>query len=143
MGTSATLSYTDTQGLRTDLLIPPAAVTRTLALTLTPTIAAGGPGWTTAGHAFDLAASQDNSALLTFAAPLTATIRYSAADLRLVVDESQLQLRWWDGDEWQDVETTCGSVALNTTANSLRAPLCRAGRYALFGPTNQIYLPVI
>jgi hypothetical protein len=141
-GTSATLSYTDTQGLRTNLLIPSAAVTSTLALTLTPTIAAGGPGWTTAGHAFDLAASQDGGVLLTFAAPLTATIRYSAADLRLVADESQLELRWWDGEEWQDVEATCGPVALNTAANSLRAPLCRAGRYALFGPTNSVYLPL-
>jgi hypothetical protein len=78
--------------------------------------------------------------------PLTTTIRYSAADLRLISNEDRLVLRWWDGHAWLDATALCGPAAhptLEAAVNRISTPICRAGQYALFGPTNQVYLPAI
>jgi hypothetical protein len=150
----ARLTYTDTQGLSTHLDFPGGAVSQTTTLILTPTLAGAAPsGWIFAGHAFDLAAFRDGAALpdLTFGALITVTMAYSDLDVRAAKDESELFLGWWTEEGWVDAFSACappGSATLEPYArdlahNVLGVPLCRLGRFALFGPTVQAYLPLI
>jgi hypothetical protein len=63
----------------------------------------------------------------------------------VINDEAALQLAWWDGAQWIDAASTCSptsSYTRDTDANSLSVPVCVTGRYALFGPTYQAYLPL-
>ena len=134
---------TDVQGLRTDLFFPSGAVSQTTAISLTPTMVDDRlPGQAFAGHAFDLAAQPDQI----FGISVTATVRYSNFDVRLIADENALTLLWWNGSSWADAATTCvpeSSYQRDVLNNSIESPVCRTGRYALFGPTHQIYLVVI
>jgi hypothetical protein len=146
-GAPASLVSTDTQALPTQLGIPAGALAASTTLVLTPTIAAGPRGWSFAGHAFDLTAAQAGAATpnLAFSAPVNVTIGYSAADVRLVADSSRLALWWWNGAAWQDAAETCSPAASYTrdpTARTVSVAICRSGRFALLGPTQQIYLPV-
>ena len=147
-GMTATLSYTDSQGLPTQLIFPDNAVTETTTIMLTPTLASADAGLTFAGHAFDSMVYQNGNAQanFTFGAPVTATIHYSELDMRLVSDENELALRWWNANGWLDATTTCtpASTYIRDIANNtLSIPICHLGRYALFGPTNQLFLPYV
>ncbi len=143
----ASLTYTDTQGYTVRLDCPPGVVSRPTELVLQPTVASGGTGLALAGHAFDLAAYQQGTAQpnLTFDVPLAVTIHYSDDGLHLVSDESELSLRRWTGDEWQDAAETChpSSYVRDLENNVLSAGLCHSGSFGLFGPTNQIFLPLV
>jgi len=83
---------------------------------------------------------------LAFSAPVAVTIHYSEENVRAAADESQLVLSWWTGSEWQDAAQTCepASSYIRDVANkTLSVSICRGGRFALFGPMNQVYLPVV
>jgi hypothetical protein len=143
-----TLCYTDTQGLTTTLTFPRGAVTETTTVVLTPTIASGSADLTFAGHAFDLEAYQggERQPGFTFREPVTVTIHYSEQDTRLVSDESQLTLRWWDGSTWQDAKETCSppsGYVRDETKRVLSVPICHLSHFALLGPTNRVYLPLV
>jgi hypothetical protein len=143
----ARLVYTDTQGLPTRLDFPTGTVTQTTTLVLTPTLAWDVAGYAFAGHAFELAAYRGGRRLpgLNFGAPVTVTIQYSDPDVRVVADESLLDFWWWTGTDWQDGTATCdpaSAYARDTASNLLRVPICRLGRFGLFGPTHQAYLPL-
>ena len=147
-GTVADLSYNDTQDLLTQLDFPADAVNQITTMVLTPTLASGGGGSAFAGHAFELAAYQGGSLRpdFTFGAPVTLTIHYSDNDVRVVIDESQLALWRWTGSEWQDAAQTCDPVSPYTrdmANNVLSVPACHLSLFSLFGPTNQVYLPLI
>jgi hypothetical protein len=106
------------------------------------------PGFAFAWHAFELVALQGGMPQqdLTFGAPVTVTINYSAQNVRLVSDHSQLRLYWWIGNEWQDAAETCTpalSYALDAEQRILSVPVCHPGQFAIFGPTHLVYLPMI
>jgi hypothetical protein len=141
------LTYTDTQGLPTILTFPAGAVTQTTSLTVTPTLGGQRPGYAFAGHAFDLTASQTGAIVpnFSFSQPVTATIRYSDADIRVIADEQELILWQWIGSGWQDAAQSCvpaATYARDVARNTLSVGVCRSGAFALFGPTHQIYLPL-
>ncbi len=142
-GTAITLSYTDTHGLRTDLFFPSGAVSQTTALTVTPVMIDDRlPNQAFTGHAFDMVAQPDQ----VFNVPVTVTIRYSDSDIRVISDENSLALLWWDGSSWAGAVTTCApssSSQRDVLINTISLPICRTGRYALFGPTHPIYLPLV
>lgn len=145
-GISTTLKYTDTQGLVTQILFPANAITITTAITLTPNLANGGNGFTFAGHAFDLEASQNGIKLpiMSFQVPVTVTMQYSDLDIRLVSDESSLAVWVWVDGAWQDVTELCTSAyARDLIDNVIIVPICRIGKFGLFGPTHQVFVPII
>jgi hypothetical protein len=77
---------------------------------------------------------------------VTVTIHYSEQDVRLVSDESQLTLRWWDGSAWQDAKETCSppsGYVRDEARRVLSVPICHLSRFALLGPTNRVYLPLV
>lgn len=143
-GTGATLSYSDTQGLTTSLSLATGTLTQSLTLSLTPTLADSYDDQLFAGHAFELLAQAELSGQLEAGLPLSLTISYSDADLS-VADEQGLTLRRWNGTGWQDVVSECGGSAYNRNLANKRISLalCGGGRYALFGPTLPLRMPVL
>jgi hypothetical protein len=147
-GTAATLAYTDTQGLRTQLDIGASAVSQTTTLILTPTLAVDGPQMVFAGHAFDLVALRNGTPVpdFSFDTPITVTIGYSQADVRFVSEKHRLGLWWWNENGWKQSSELCGSAVapMHDQANKiLRAPVCRSGKLALLGPTHRVQLPIV
>jgi hypothetical protein len=145
--TNMMLTYTDTQGLTTQLDFSANVVTQTTMLFLTPTVASPATGFAFAGHAFDLIAAQvgESPTNFTFNAPVTVTVHYSDYDVRLVTDETQLALWWWNGNEWWDVSQTCepaSTYVRDVTSHVLSIPICSTGRFGLFGPTRQTFMPI-
>lgn len=140
-GVATTLTVTDTQGLPTSLNFPPGAVSQATTVTLTPTLASGPLGRAFVGHAFELTAGP---ATTDWSAPVTATITYSPADVRVITDTAALTLAWWDGAAWVDAAITCtaAEVRRDLAGHTISVPLCKTGRYALFGPAYQVALPV-
>jgi LVIVD repeat len=143
----ATLIYTDSHGLATTIQASPGAViSDTTLLYASVSKFASPPGLAWGGRVFDLTAKQGSAPQpgLTFSTPITLTMRYSDADVRAVSDEGKLTLRWWNGGAWVDAVGTCVRASAyhrDTTSNTIGVPICRVGRYALFGPTHQVVLP--
>ena len=141
-------TYTDTQGNATIVQAPSGAVTAPIDLLYTPVATTAPPsGFAFAGHAFNLDAYRDGTALagFVFEQPITITIHYSPADVA-VVDPTALVLMYWNGSAWVDVTTTCTPPSVynrHPDQNWLSVPVCHLSRFALFGPTHGIYLPVV
>jgi len=147
--TSASLSYVDTQGLPTQIDIPAGAVSENTTLMLTPTLASGDTGFAFTGHAFELAAYQRGVLQSNFAfnTPVTITINYSDADVQVVENEEELVLqKWTENGAWLDVVYTCSPTSTytrDTVNNVLSVPICHLSKFGLFGPTNNVYLPLV
>jgi hypothetical protein len=110
----------------------------TATMHITPTVGPGMMPWAFAGHAFEVE--------LESASPIAAvvTVNYRPSEVRAVSDLGQLMLRRWDGTAWQDAAASCSPASLytrNLAASTLSIPICEAGRYALFGPTNRVFSP--
>jgi hypothetical protein len=145
---AATLVVTDTQGLPTKFDIPAQAVTTTTTLKVTPIPETGRTGIAFAGHAFEVAALQNGAPLpaFKFTTPMTVTIRYSAADVWTVSDKGALVLQRWNGSTWEDAGATCTPSSRynrNVSTKTLQVAICQPGRYALFGSTKQVMLPLL
>jgi len=145
---TTTLTYTDFQGMRTDITIPAHAVTETTTITLTPTIAQGNIYFAFAGHAFDLNATQNNIPLddFSFNKPVILTIQYSDNDVKIVTDESLLSVWKQLTNSWLDANITCDPATQyihNAIENTIGLEICTTGRFGLFGPTNSVLLPII
>jgi hypothetical protein len=145
---SAHLPFTDTQNLVSELEVPAGAITRTTTLSITPTLATSNGGVAFAGHAFSLSATYNGAEVPEFATtkPMTVTIRYSDEDISVVSDESGLLLKVWTAKGWQAAGQTCAAPVperRTPALNQVTAEICRGGTFALFGPTHQLYLPVV
>ncbi len=144
----ATLVYKDTRSNPTTIEFPPDAVTDTITVTYVPVDSAiAPPGWAFAGHAFDLSAYQNDLPLATyiFNNPVTVTLQYSDTDV-LATREISLTLNYWNGNAWVDAATTCSPTSTydrHPAENRMSVPICHLSRFALFGPTYQIYLPIV
>jgi hypothetical protein len=145
---TTTLSYTDTAGLRTEFDFPAGGVPGADGVIVTPTVASAPPGLVFAGHAFELAFQPagiwPQDAVL--GSPISASIAYSRANIRLVSDEMQLNLYRWDGQAWVDTAPACPADAQpqrDLDNHLLRFELCQAGRYALMGPTLRQFMPLV
>jgi hypothetical protein len=146
--TNMRLTYTDTQGLTTQLDFSANHVTQTTRLFLTPTMASSAANFAFAGHAFELntAPVGKSPATFMFNAPVTVTVHYSDYDVRLVTDETQLALWWWNGSDWQDASQTCeptSTYVRDVASNVLNIPICSLGRFGVFGPTRPVFIPII
>jgi hypothetical protein len=147
-GSPATLVYTDTQGLPTRLAIPGNASAAAMTIEIVPTTGEDQPGYTFAGHAFELNATPGGERLggVVFDHPLDLTIHYSRQDAAVISDMGSLYLSWWNGSVWQDAAESCtpaGSYNRDEVNRTLSLSICQTGSYRLMGPTNQVYLPRI
>jgi len=82
----------------------------------------------------------------TFNAPVTITIHYTDADTQLISDINQLALWKKQGDDWQDAAQTCEPASTyerNIDTQTITVAICQTGRFALFGPTNNLFLPLM
>jgi hypothetical protein len=134
--------------LPTTLAFPSSAFSQTVTIGLTPTVAYPPAQFGFTGHAFELAANHDGTSVndLTFQMPVSVTIHYSDDDVRIIRDESALALWRWSGQVWIAATQTClpaSTYQREIDQNILSVPICRVGRYALFGPTHSVLLPII
>ena len=107
-------------------------------------------GFAFTGHAFELGAYQLGVLKpdLTFNIPVTVTINYSNDDTQKIYNEGELVLWRWSNGSWQNINTAAGCSTIFTQAvdqnnNIFTASICKPGLYGLYGPTKQIYLPII
>jgi hypothetical protein len=145
---AGTLTFTSTQGLPTQLTFPTGTVAYTTTLCLTPTLTATQAGAVLIGDGFEIAAYQDGVLQPDFAfgQPVTVDLRYSDSDLQLVNDQDQLVLQRWMGRQWVDVADECtppASYGRFPAENRVSITICSTGQFALFGPTHQLYLPLV
>jgi hypothetical protein len=134
---TSTLTFTDTQGLPTTAVFPPGSVAIAGTAYLTPTLAVSFPGYTFAFHAFDL----DFPALENCAVPVELAITYSELDQSAVSDPSAVAL-WQLGPSGR-IQVSGGVISTIGDVFMLEVEICTPGRYALFGPSNLLYLPMI
>ena len=144
------VSFTDTQGLTTSLHIPAGVFSAPTRLELRPALASTPPpaGWADAAHTFEAVVHQTETIRMDvrFGMPVSVSVRYSPADTRLIVDESALTLWRWDGQRWRSAAEVCGgdlAYLPQAGAGLFQGAICRAGLWALFGPTRQVYLPLV
>jgi hypothetical protein len=134
---SSTLTYTDTQGLPTTAVFPPGSVAITATAHLTPTMVASITGQTFAFHAFDL----DFPAAESCAVPVELAVTYSELDQAAVSDPAGVALWRFEPGGW--VQIAGGVVSTIGDDFMLEVEICQPGRYALFGPSNLVFLPLI
>lgn len=135
-------TFTDLNGATTTVTVAPATSPFTTSMHLTPTLGTDLHQLAFAGHAFELSLDHPPQTQ-PFA---TLTLIYRPNEVRVVSDLSQLTVRYWDGTDWQDASTTCTPASKYTRdpeASILSIPLCQPGRYALFGPTNRSFAPLV
>ena len=142
-----TLSFTDTQGLTTTVTIPAGAVSATVTVVMTPTVVVDQGNLSSLNHAFDLAVYAGGILQpdYQFLIPIGVAIYYSDADLG-VAHEASLSLQQWQFAGWQDAGLSCTpptSGIVDEPNNLFAQGLCESGRFALFGPVRQLFLPVI
>ncbi len=137
----AALSYVDTQELPTTFAVP---MTRAINVTVvvTPTLPPAPDQDIFTGHAFELTMRDNRSGAV---AQSHVVINYSDADLQAIITESGLALKVWTGQNWQTLLERCpeANPTLDTGANTLSADLCGEGLFALFGPTQRVFLPLV
>lgn len=147
-GLATTLTYTDTQSLRTTLSFPTDTVSEPITITLKPAIMAGGGGFTSTGHTFTLEASKAGVSLpgFMFSAPVSLTTHYSDEDVALLIDENQQSFWWFTGMQPQDAAQSCllpGTYNRDLENNLLSVQICQVGNFVSVGPTHQRSLPII
>jgi len=132
------------------LQLPLGAISQSMVLTTTPlvTVSHLPTGLLFANHAFTLQPYLYGLALtttFTFSQPITLTFSYRDEDITNL-DESTLELRYWDGQAW----TTNGITRLShdREANVIQFTLSHLSDFALFGQAKTaaktgVYLPLI
>jgi hypothetical protein len=144
VGTSgASLTFNQTNGLNANITIPAGAVTQTVTLVYDPqpNPASSPTRMRFAGLAFDLDAFiNTNQINLTFAVPVTLTLRYREDDL-LGMEEDTLKLFYWTGSTWADA--ACGAYDRHLNENWLAVPICHLSEFASFGQMYLQFMPLI
>ncbi len=133
--TSATLIYTDTQGITTNIQLPVGAVTEATTLVYVPVSDIAPPtGFAFAARAFDLVAYRNDVPVtpLVFNTPITIVLSYAEDDV-VNLDETELQLLTWNKETQTWIDAACGAYDRHPAENWLAVPICHLSRFALFG----------
>lgn len=139
-----TVNFSSTQGTTAALALPAGSVTQTLDIIVTPdTVTTGEPtGFHLGNLAFDIQAYVGGTPLasLDFLNPVTLTLNYNSQATGSLIEE-ELRLFWWDGAAW--VDAACRPYVRDTVNNTLQVPICHLSKFAIGGPSYDIYLPLI
>jgi hypothetical protein len=145
------ITFLDTQGLTTRITFP--AGLSEEQVTITPMLPDQPNGYLSAGHAFQVSGSESatRSPLEVVGQagelpPLLVEIQYSQADLRSLWSAEELHLLWKSPDGWVDAHTTCPEgqgVDHDLATKTISASVCQWGTYGLFGPVDQVYVPMV
>ncbi len=142
---SSTLTYVSLQNTLISANIPVGAVSTTAVLSITPHIETDTTSAAVVGTAFELSATSADSALTSFAQPVQLTLTFRDRDIATLSDPGQLQLLRWDAGAWTPAQQRCATPAdqqLDLDAHTLSVAVCQPGRYALYGPSHMLYLPL-
>lgn len=146
-GASATLAYVDGRDLQTEGNIAVGTVDQATVVQLTPIMAFDQTERQFTGNAFALALADASSGqpIDTLAQPITLTIHYSDQGRNATLDERSFQLMIEVAGAWQALPAATGAdpITRDLANNAITVALTKPGRYAMFGITNQFYLPFI
>jgi hypothetical protein len=147
-GISQTLVYSDTYQRQVSLDFPALAISSPLTVTAIAVWEAGLLDQSFAGIAFELQASQGGVTLpaYTFTPPITVTLVYNGSDVWTISDPAALTLKFATPEGWVEALDTCptpGNYTRKLAENRLSLPICKTGRYALFGPTHRQFIPYL
>lgn len=144
--TGATLIYTDTQGITSEIQVPAGAVSDSTTLVYVPVIDLVAPmGFAFVGRAFDLNAYRGDALVptMTFNVSVTVVLHYTDSDV-VGLDEEKLLLQTWDEETEVWVDAACGEYDRLLAENRLAMPICHLSRFALFAEKVEykVYLPL-
>jgi hypothetical protein len=147
-GITTILSYTDLQGMLTQLIFPAGAVSETVNATIEPILPPHFVGFSYTGHTFDLIIAHDDLPIpgFTFNAQVAVSIQYTDYDIGAVIDEEALAVLWILDNVWQDSTLSClppTGYARDPSGNQISVPICRSGVFTLMGPTLPSFLPML
>jgi hypothetical protein len=145
-GVETTFYHTGTHSLQTSVQIPSGAVTETMELVFTERdYASHSPaGYAFSGQGFQIEAYQTDGTHASgyvFNTPITITVEYTNSAIALVSDENSLQLYYWNETSWSTDGISIVGRDLN--ANQITATTTHLSHYAMFGKTNQVFLPLV
>lgn len=143
----ATLIYTDTQGVMSEIQMPTGAVSDSTTLVYVPVINLVAPtGFAFAGRAFDLNAYRGDVLVptMTFNISVTVVLHYTDSDV-VGLDEEKLLLQTWNEETAVWVDAACGAYDRHLAENWLAVPICHLSRFALFAEKVEykVYLPLV
>lgn len=147
--TGGLLAYPNQRSLTTTIQIPAGAVTMPTTLVYAQSPYVFPPaGTAVVGHAFDLSAYLQGELLphFSYSQPVTVTIPYRNADLRVLTDKDDLSVLWYKDGQWREATTSCSppsTAVLDRHKRLITVPVCQLGQYALTGPTNQAFMPFV
>ncbi|NTW02171.1 MAG: hypothetical protein HGA19_12940 [Oscillochloris sp.] len=142
-GQVRTLVITDTQGLSSTLSLPADALANATSITVQEQGVGDTGGLVVAGHAFAVSLAGSGAH---FTQPATLKLHYSRGDVRMISDLSALKLYRQTDTGWvaADVNCTGASAAIHDqTTRQIQVAICDSGLYALLGPTERVFIPVI
>ncbi|NTW03969.1 MAG: hypothetical protein HGA19_22295 [Oscillochloris sp.] len=142
-GKAITLVFSDTQGLTSTLSLPADALADASAITVQPQGVSDTNGLLVAGHAFAVNLSGTKAR---FTQPAILTLRYSRGDVRLISDLDALRLYRQTEAGWALAEENCAGASAATNdqaARQIQVAICAPGVYALLGPTERIFIPIL
>jgi hypothetical protein len=133
--------------------VPPAAVTQTVTLHLTDLAASAvitGAGWprgyapTDYGFLWDITVGDVQQSSFDLLQPATVTLHAGAQPF---TPDENILLRWDAvAAAWVASDSACGAAPgwqAGTSPATLVAPICRSGRYGVFAPAAEIFLPIV
>ena len=144
------LQYTEPGGGQTVVDVPAGAVSETITLVYAPIEQVNAPsGFALGGYAFELTAHNASGALahFVFQKPVLVGITYDDADVA-ILDEATLVLEYRDegSKAWVDAASTCDPASNYTRQpgqNKLSVEIYHLSTFALFGETEQTFVPVL
>lgn len=151
--------YTDTEGVSMTMDVPAGRVVSDTRIVFSRNTTPGHEitgSLMFAGIAFDLDAFVDEGGGsddqlpeedFIFEEPVTITLRYRDADV-VDIDERFITLRYWNGTEWKDIATECGtSYQRQPAKNLLKVGICHLSRWGTWGAGQEegqmTYLPIV
>jgi hypothetical protein len=130
------------------LIFPAGAAPGSSEVTVSPVMAFPDGGMAFAGHAFDISldiAGKPGGGD-PFSQPVDVTVEFSQSDIAVISDPAGLILQHYQQGSWVDASQTCSPShpsLVDLEAGFIQVKICQTGLYALFGPTHQVFFPLV
>jgi hypothetical protein len=147
-GEPSNCSFIDPQGKSTMLIFPAGAAPGSSEVTVSPVMAFPDGGMAFAGHAFDISLdiAGHPGGYDAFSLPVDVTVEFSQSDIAVISDPAGLILQHYQQGSWVDASQTCSPShpsLVDLDAGFIQVKICQTGLYALFGPTHQVFFPLV
>jgi len=143
-----TLEFTSTLGTIASINIPIGTFNSEVDLVITPDVAANEEpsGFKLGNLSFEILAHDPSTGEVidnpTLNENITILLEYTDETIGLL-DESTLDLLWWNGSAYVSATEGCGSIVLDPDNNTIEVELCHLSRFVLGGVVHEVHLPLV